>query len=118
MIHFPNEVIKQIQEHINNKENYKKTVNKFYDLLNNIFFDKKGNILTKEFKDKDINVTKLKQICQEIKSVGGDPSEIFGQYKISFISNEEKKLNSESEKNLIKKKLSLFMIKLGEILKK
>ena len=110
-IRYPNEVIRQIQERLNENSKLNRSVNSFYTILNNIFFDKKGNLVKKELNKNEIK--NLKQICKEMKSVNADPMEYYSEYKLTFINCQLEKLDEESTK-LLSEKIKLFIINLEE----
>ena len=109
-IRYPNEVIRQMQEKINEGAKLKKSLASFYGLLNSIFFDK-GEFLIKEYNKNDVK--NLKQICKEMKSLNADPLEYFSEYKKTFINNQVEKLEEKS-KELVKNKLKIFTVNLEE----
>ena len=100
-----------MNEKINESSKLKKALGAFYGLLNNIFFDKKGNLLIKEYNKNDIK--HLEPICKEMKSLNVEPMESFSEYKLTFINPQLEKLE-EKTKEILRNKLKLFIFNLEE----
>ena len=113
-IRYPNEVIKQMQEKITEATKLRKTLASFYGLLNFIFFDKKGDLLIKEFNKNDVK--SLKPICKDMKSVNADPMEYYSEYKLTFINDQLDKLNEES-REILSNKIKTFFVSLEDSVK-
>ena len=113
-IRYPNEVIKQMQEKITEATKLRKTLASFYGLLNFIFFDKKGDLLIKEFNKNDVK--SLKPICKDMKSVNADPMEYYSEYKLTFINAQLDKLNEES-REILSNKIKTFFVSLEDSVK-
>ena len=101
-INYPKNVIKQIEDNII----FNNIINRFYELLRNIFFEN-GNISLKPINDADFK--KLIKICKEMKSINVKPLDYFSEYQKVIIFNEFKKLNSETDKWQFSQKESLFL---------
>ena len=110
---YPNEIIKQIKDDINENNKYNKIINSFYKLINNIFFEN-GNISLKPFKDCDTK--NLNQICKDMKSINKEPIEYFSEYQKVYIKKELIKLKSEKIILQIAEKEKLFLNRVCEAL--
>ena len=116
-IKFPKELLDIIMERkLKRKELGNKPIIDFNNFLNNIFFDNKGNLSTKEIieiNDKDFS--ELKKIYNNMILISEDPVKYFADYQISFINKPKLKLN-DNEKNVVEKKLALFLDNLTKLL--
>ena len=110
-IRYPGEIIKQINDKIIEKSKFNNVISSFYILLNNSFFDNKGNIKIKPFDNHDI--INLKPICKYMNKYNASPILYFNEYQKTFINNEIKKLDNES-KEIIYEKIKFFIVKLTE----
>ena len=108
-INFPNYIIKKYHELEILRFNY--TINSFYNIINNIFFDENGNISTKQINLDVFN--NLKEICIDMKNVRADPNEYYTEFQNVYIKKELKKMEEES-KSLIYDKINIFLVKLNE----
>ena len=99
-----------MQEKITEATKLRKTLASFYGLLNFIFFDKKGDLLIKEFNKND------KPICKDMKSVNADPMEYYSEYKLTFINAQLDKLNEES-REILSNKIKIFFVSLEDSVK-
>ena len=107
---YPKSIIKQLKE----KENQicYNIVNSFYNSLNNILFDKNGNLNMKPFNLKEIN--NIKEIYDNLIYIKKDPLEIYMNYQTNFIKKEIYQLDEKS-KSFISEKINLFMNKLMDL---
>ena len=112
-IKYPDEIIRQIQQRINNNITYDKIINKFNVILKDIFFDKDGNLSTKEINNFD--KYNLNQICKELNSINESPSTYFSDYKKTYLNQKQLEQFKNADQKLILNKMILFVNKLGEI---
>ena len=112
-IKYPDEIIRQLQERINNNTSYNIIINKFNNLLRDIFFDKNGNLIIKE--KYDFNKCNLNQICKELNSINESPITYFSEYKTTYLNQKQlEKFSKEDQKKIINNMASLAN-KLSEI---
>ena len=112
-IKYPDEIRRQMQERINNNTIYKIIINKFNVILKDIFFDKNGNLSTKEIND--FNKYNLNQICKELNSIDESPTNYFSEYKMTYFNQKQiEKFNKEDQKKICNK-IILLANKLSEI---
>ena len=102
------EKIKLKEKH--DKEYYE-TIGKFIDFLNNIFFDKNGNLSKQQFIANKSNIKIFKNLCNEMNNVKEDPFKYFEEYKKETINPKIESLVNEEKKEmlfLINEKLNLI----------
>ena len=109
-IKFPENVLKLRKERkIRIKALGNKPINDFNNFVNNIFFDKEGNFSTKDINEiNDKEFSELKRIYDDMIFINEDPVKYFAEYQVLFINKPKMKLD-DNEKNLIDKKLKLFL---------
>ena len=102
---FPSELIKYLNE--KRKELKNKPIEDFNMILNNIFFDNKGDFKTKEIKEiNDKDFTDLKRIYDDMRLINEDPVNYFADYQVKFINKQILKMD-DNDKKLINEKLKL-----------
>ena len=112
-IKYPDEIIRQIQKRINNNNTYNKIITKFNVILKDIFFDKDGNLSTKEIYD--FNKYNLNQICKELNSINESPTNYFSVYKMTYLNQKQLEQFKKADQKLILNKMILLVNKLSEI---
>jgi hypothetical protein len=76
-------------------------------ILNNIFFDNKGDFKTKEIKEiNDKDFSDLKRIYDDMRLINEDPVNYFADYQVKFINKQILKMD-DNDKKLINEKLKL-----------
>ena len=112
---FPSELIKYLNE--KRKELKNKPIEDFNMILNNIFFDNKGDFKTKEIKEiNDKDFSDLKRIYDDMRLINEDPVNYFADYQVKFINKQILKMD-DNDKKLINEKLKLVYDILAKLLK-
>ena len=112
-IKYPDKIIRQMQEEIKNNNTYNNIINKFNVILKDIFFDKDGNLSTKEINNFD--KYNLNQICKELNSINESSTIYFSEYKMTYLNQKQLEQFKNADRKLILNKMILFVNKLSEI---
>ena len=111
-IKFPDKLMEKIKNKEKNDKEYYEVINKFNDFLNNIFFDKNGNLSKEQYIANKKNINKFKNLCNEMNKIKEDPFKYFEEYKKETINpkieNMEKEGKQEEMIFLINEKLNLI----------
>ena len=111
-IKFPNDLMTIIKLKEKSEKEYYETINKFNDFLNDIFFDKDGNLSNQQYIENKSNNKILKILYDEMKKIKVDPLKYFENYQIQTINQ---KLESIKKKGNHEKIIALISQKLKEI---
>ena len=112
-IKYPSEINKQMKNTKKNNISYISLINKFNEILNDIFFDKDGNLSTKEIKD--FSKFNLNQIYIDMKAKNESVFNYFSNYKMNIINQKQLKKINEEDQNKIYNKIMSLVNKLSEI---
>ena len=114
-IKFPDELIEKIKIKEKHDKDYYEITGKFNDFLNDIFFDRNGNLSKDKYIPNKSNIRIFNSLCKEMKKIKEDPLKYFEEYKITNINQKLERIEkeeSEEKKNEIKlsvsQKLNLF----------
>jgi hypothetical protein len=111
-IKFPDKLMEKIKNKEKNDKEYYEVINKFNDFLNNIFFDKNGNLSKEQYIAKKKNINKFKNLCNEMNKIKEDPFKYFEEYKKETINPKIENMEKEGKHKemifLINEKLNLI----------
>jgi len=121
-IKFPKELMKKINKKRKVDKNYNEVINRFNDALNNIFFDKDGNLSYKKYNKDLSHIEKLKRLFDDMNRINEDPFKYFEEYKTFYINPNLRKIENEGKQKeiilLIEEKIQLFMLNLNSYAQK
>ena len=111
-IKFPDKLMEKIKNKEKNDKEYYEVINKFNDFLNNIFFDKNGNLSKQQYIANKKNINKFKNLCNEMNKIKEDPFKYFEEYKKETINPKIENMEKEGKHKemifLINEKLNLI----------
>jgi hypothetical protein len=111
-IKFPDKLMEKIKNKEKNDKEYYEVINKFNDFLNDIFFDKNGNLSKQHYIANKKNIGKFKNLCNEMNKIKEDPFKYFEEYKKETINPKIENMEKEGKHKemifLINEKLNLI----------
>ena len=111
-IKFPDKLMEKIKNKEKNDKEYYEVINKFNDFLNDIFFDKNGNLSKQQYIANKKNIETFKNLCNEMNKINEDPFKYFEEYKKETINPKIENMEKEGKHKemifLINEKLNLI----------